>query len=76
MKLSETGEMATLGRVSASDLDMSGKTLFGMPVIDTCPCGEVVDGSESQHIVFDEVGEVWHRVCGKCLRSETPQILN
>lgn len=54
---------------------MTDQTLFGIPLIDTCPCGEVV-GSDHRHLVFDEIGEVWHRVCDKCLRGETPQIIN
>ena len=61
---------------SSEDGAMSSKTLFGLPLVDTCPCGEVVGIGESQHVAFDEVSEIWHRVCGNCLQSETPQTLN
>ncbi len=54
---------------------MAGNTLFGMPLIDICPCGEVV-GVTGQDIVFDQLNEVWHRVCLKCLRREPPQQAN
>ncbi len=54
---------------------MPSNTLFGMPLIDTCPCGELV-AATSRDIVFDQLNEVWHRVCSKCLRAEPPQRAN
>ncbi len=53
-----------------SGMSMEAQTLFGMPLLDTCPCGEMGAG---QHVVFDEQANVWHRVCANCLQAEPPQ---
>ena len=54
---------------------MTNQNLFGLPLIDICPCGEAV-GNDHQHLVFDTISDVWHRVCDKCLRGEALQVVN
>ncbi len=50
---------------------MSTRTLFGMPLLETCPCGTLVTHSERQDVVFDAQNEVWHLVCENCLRGDS-----